>query len=134
VQFIPYIELENEKVSPGINQLTSVLYPPVHSENIERQVRNKEVQEVISYMSSFPDYNFFDPVGLYMEMCFLNHWSLQGYSYYHHLGVCLVFQIMFSFCCHTSLTFCGSFVAKRIIILPRNLGGYGGSLLSPSIL
>jgi hypothetical protein len=65
---------------------------------------------------------------------FQKHWSLQNYSPYHHFGVWLVFQAMFSFCCHTSLVFCGSFVVKRRIRLPGSLGGYGGSFLSPSAL
>jgi hypothetical protein len=42
-----------------------------------------------------------------------------------------MFPNMFSLCCHTSLTFCGSFAVKRIIMLPSSLGGYGGSFLSP---
>jgi hypothetical protein len=33
-------------------------------------VSNDEVQEVFSYQLSFPDYKFFDPVGLYLELCF----------------------------------------------------------------
>ena len=36
VQFISYIELGDEKVSPGISWPALVLYPPIHSENIER--------------------------------------------------------------------------------------------------
>jgi hypothetical protein len=70
VQFISYLEPANEKVSPGISRPTSVLYPPVHSENIERQVSNQEVQEVISCQLRFPDYKLCDPVGLYMELRF----------------------------------------------------------------
>jgi hypothetical protein len=35
VQFILCLELANEKVSPRINRPASVLYPPVHSGNIE---------------------------------------------------------------------------------------------------
>jgi hypothetical protein len=38
VQFISCPEPVNEKISPGISQPASVLYPPVHSENIERRV------------------------------------------------------------------------------------------------
>jgi hypothetical protein len=67
---IPVLETVSEKISPGISQPASVLHPPVYSENIERWVSNNEVQEVISYQSSFPDYKFCDPVGLYMELCF----------------------------------------------------------------
>jgi hypothetical protein len=70
VQFISCLEPVNEKVSPGISRPASVLYPPIHSENIKRWVSNHEEQEVISYQSSFPDYKFCDPVGLYMELCF----------------------------------------------------------------
>jgi hypothetical protein len=70
VQFISCLEPANEKVSPGINRPSSVLYPPVHSENIDQHVSNHEEQEVISYQSSFPDYKFCDPVRLYMELCF----------------------------------------------------------------
>jgi hypothetical protein len=69
VQFISYLEPTNEQVSPRSSQPTSVLYPPLHSKNIERRVRNKEVHEVISYQLRFPDYKFSDPVGLYMELC-----------------------------------------------------------------
>jgi hypothetical protein len=43
VQFIPCLEPVNEKISPGISQPTSFLYPPVHSKDIEQQVRNNEV-------------------------------------------------------------------------------------------
>ena len=70
VQFISYHEPKNEKVLPGINRPASFLYPPVHSKNIERQVRNQEAREVISYKLSFPDYKLSDPLGLYMELCF----------------------------------------------------------------
>jgi hypothetical protein len=70
VQFISCLKPVNEKISPRISRPASVLYPPVHSENIEQWVRNNEVHEVISYQLSFPDYKFFDPVGLYMELCF----------------------------------------------------------------
>ena len=70
VQFIFCLEPTNEQVSPGISRPASVLYPPVHSENIKRQVSNHEEQEVISYHSIFPDYKFCDPVELYMELFF----------------------------------------------------------------
>ena len=60
----------SEKISPGISQHAFVLHPPVYYENIERQVRSNEGQEVISYQLRFPDYKFCDPVGLYMELCF----------------------------------------------------------------
>jgi hypothetical protein len=49
VHFISCLEPVNEKISPGIIQPTSVLYPPVHSEDIKRRVSNIEVQEVFSY-------------------------------------------------------------------------------------
>jgi hypothetical protein len=70
VQFISCLKPVNEKISPRINRPASVLYPPVHSDNIEQRVSNNEVQKVISYQSSFLDYKFCDPVGLYMELCF----------------------------------------------------------------
>jgi hypothetical protein len=70
VQFISCPKPVSEKISPGISQPAFVLHPPVYSENIERRVRNNEGHEVISYQLSFPDYKFFDPVGLYMELCF----------------------------------------------------------------
>jgi hypothetical protein len=62
VQFIFCLETTNEQVS--------VLYPPIHFENIERRVSNQEVQEVISYKLRFSDYKLYGPVGLYMELCF----------------------------------------------------------------
>jgi hypothetical protein len=64
------LETVSEKISPGISQPASVLHPPVYSEDIERWVSSNEVHEVISYQSSFPNYKFCDPVGLYMELCF----------------------------------------------------------------
>jgi hypothetical protein len=59
-----------EKISPGISQPASVLYPLVHFENIKRWVSHNERHEVISYQLSFPDYKFCDPVGSYMELHF----------------------------------------------------------------
>jgi hypothetical protein len=70
VQLISCIEPVNEKISPGINQPASLLYPPIHSMDIEQQLSNDEVQEVFSDQLSFPDYKCFDPVELYLEMCF----------------------------------------------------------------
>jgi hypothetical protein len=70
VQFISCLEPVNEKISPGISQPASILYPPVHLEDIRRRVSNDQVKEVFSYELSFPDYKFFDHVGLYLEMCF----------------------------------------------------------------
>jgi hypothetical protein len=69
-QFNSCPEPLNKQVSPGIIQLASVLHPPVHSKNIKRQVRNNEINEVISNQLSMLDYKFCDPVGLYMELCF----------------------------------------------------------------
>jgi hypothetical protein len=69
-KFISCPELVNEQISPRTSQPTSFLHPPIHYERIGRQVSNNEVQEVISYQLSFPDYKFCDPVGLYMELCF----------------------------------------------------------------
>jgi hypothetical protein len=70
VQLISCPTLVNEKISPGISQPASILYPPVHSENIKQQVSNDEIKEVISYQLSVPYYKFYDPVGLYMELSF----------------------------------------------------------------
>jgi hypothetical protein len=70
VQLISCPTLVNEKISPGISQPASILYPPVHSENTKQQVSNNEVKEVISYQFSMPYYKFYDPVGLYMELSF----------------------------------------------------------------
>jgi hypothetical protein len=134
VQFISYLEPVNESISPGVSQPASFLHPPIHSENIKRRVRNNEGHEVISYQLSFPDYKFCDLGGYIWSYFFQKHWSLPNYSYYHHSMVLSVFQSMFSFCCHTSLTFCGSSTMKKRIILPDSLGGYGGSFLSPSTL
>jgi hypothetical protein len=70
VHLVSCPEHVNEQISPRIIQPASVLHPPVHSENIKQHVSNNEVQEVISYQLSFPDYRFCDPVELYMELCF----------------------------------------------------------------
>jgi hypothetical protein len=69
-QFISCPELVNEQISPGSSQPALVLYPLVHSENIERRVSNNEVHEVIYYQLSFPDYKFCDLVGFYMKLYF----------------------------------------------------------------
>jgi hypothetical protein len=78
--------------------------------------------------------NFVILWGYIWSCVFQKHWSLPNYSYYHNLSVFSVFQAMFSFCCHTSLTFCGSSAVKKLIISPDVLGGYGGNLISPSAL
>jgi hypothetical protein len=69
-QFFSCPEPINEKISPSIIQPTSVLHPPVHSENIKLRLSQNEGQELISFHLSSPNYKFFDPGGLYMEMCF----------------------------------------------------------------
>jgi hypothetical protein len=70
VHLISCPTLVNEKISPGIIQPALILYPPIHSENTKKQVRNSEVKEVISYQVSVPYYKFYDLVGLYMELSF----------------------------------------------------------------
>jgi hypothetical protein len=69
-QFISCLEPVNKEVSLGISQPASVLHPPVHSENIKRKVSNNERKEVIYDQLSMPDYEFRDPMELYMELCF----------------------------------------------------------------
>jgi hypothetical protein len=46
VQLISFPSLINEQISPGINKPASVLYPPVHVENIKQHVSNDEIKEV----------------------------------------------------------------------------------------
>jgi len=70
VRLISCPTLVNEKISPGINQPASILYPPVHSKNIKQHVSNDEIKEVIYYQLSVPYYKFYDPMGLYMELSF----------------------------------------------------------------
>jgi hypothetical protein len=118
-------------MSPGINKPTSILYPPVHAENIKQHVRKDEIKEVNFYQFSMPCYKFYDPVGLYMELNFPKALKPAKLIILSSLGGIAVFQNTFSFCCHTSLAFYGSFAKKRRIMLPNSLGGYGGSLFSP---
>jgi hypothetical protein len=70
VQLISCLEPVYEKISPGIGQPASLLYPPVHSMNIKRQVSNNERKEVIYDQLSMHDYKFYDLVGLYIELSF----------------------------------------------------------------
>jgi hypothetical protein len=130
VQLISCPTLINEQMSLGISKPASILYPPVHAENIKQHVRNDEINEVTFYQFSMPYYKFYDPVRLYMELNFPKSLEPAKLFILSSFGAVLsVFQNMFSFCCHTSLTFYGSFAVKRRIMLPNCLGGYGGSLL-----
>jgi hypothetical protein len=70
VQLISCPSLINEQISPGISKPASILYPPVHAENIKQHVSNDEIKEVTFYQFSMPYYKFYDPVGLYMELNF----------------------------------------------------------------
>jgi hypothetical protein len=134
VQFISCPEPVNKQISPGIGQPALVLHPPIHFENIKQRMRNNEEHEVISYQLSSPDCKFCDPVGHIWRCVFKKNWNLQNYSSYHQLGVWEAFQSMFSFYYHNSLAFLGSVAVKIRNLSPDDLGGYGGSFLSPSTL
>jgi hypothetical protein len=70
VQLISSPTLINEYISPGISKLASILYPPVHGENIKQHSSNDEINEVTFYQFNMPYYKFYDPVGLYVELNF----------------------------------------------------------------
>jgi hypothetical protein len=93
-------------------------------------VSNDEIKEVTFYQFSIPYYKFYDPLGLYMELNFPRALKPANLIILSSFGGILVFQNMFSFCCHTSLTFYGSFAVTRIIMLPNSLDGYSESLFS----
>jgi hypothetical protein len=60
----------SEKIKGKWIKPASILYPPVHVENIKQHVSNDEIKEVTFYQFSMPYYKFYDPVGLYMELNF----------------------------------------------------------------
>jgi hypothetical protein len=49
VKLISCPTLINEQISPRIRKPASILYPPVHVENIKQHVRNDEIKEVTFY-------------------------------------------------------------------------------------
>jgi hypothetical protein len=59
-----------EQVSPGINQLVSVLCPPMHFEDMMPQVNNHEGHKIFFDQLNSPDIRYYDPVGSYMKLSF----------------------------------------------------------------
>jgi hypothetical protein len=70
VQLISSLTLTNEQISPRISKPASILYTPIHAENIKQHVSNDEIKEVTFYQFSMPYYKFYNHVGLYMELNF----------------------------------------------------------------
>jgi hypothetical protein len=63
VQLISCPTLINVQISPRISKPASILYPPIHVDNIKQHVSNDEIKEVAFYQFSMPYYKFYDPVG-----------------------------------------------------------------------
>jgi hypothetical protein len=86
VHIISSPTLINEQMSPGISKPASILQSPVLATDIQPYVSSCKAEKVFYYQPSKFYHPFYDPIGEYMELHFLNVLNLSSFVIPSTLG------------------------------------------------